>query len=305
MPQPNYHHLHLFWSVVREGGVGKAAKRLGLSQSTVSTQLRTLEEQGGAPLFTRVGRELVLTDAGRTAYSFAEEIFALGAELDAALRGARPGVPTRVAIGLSDAVPKALAARLLEAVLALPDSPRLLVHEDRTERLLQELVNHRLDAVITDAPMHPAWRVRAFHHPLGETGVSFCAAPPLARRLRDTFPASLHDAPLLLPTEHAAIRHPLDLWFEAQKVVPRVVAEVDDPALLKTLGRAGIAAFPVPTALAEELCGQYGVEVVGATAEVRERFYAITVERRVRHPAVLALTAAAGRALPPEPSRGG
>lgn len=303
MGQPNYHHLHLFWSVVREGGVGKAARRLALTQSTVSTQLRTLEASVGTPLFDRVGRELVLTEAGRTAFAYAEEIFALGSELEAVLRGGPGTAPNRLAVGLSDAVPKTIASRLLAAVLTMPDAPRLVVHEDRTGRLLGELANHQLDVVLTDAPMHPGMRVRAFHHPLGETGVRFCAAPALAARLRPGFPGSLQGAPLLLPTEHAAVRHPLDLWFEAQNVAPRVVAEVDDPALLKPLARTGLGAFAVPAAVVAEVCETYGVEEFGHTDEVRERFYAITVERRVRHPALLALTAAATRMLtPPSPA---
>ena len=295
-PELNYHHLRLFWAVVKEGGVARAGARLGLSQPTISGQLRTLAETVGAPLFSRVGRGLELTDTGRVVFRYADEIFALGRELGAVLADGAVDHPV-VTVGLSDAVPKLLAHRLLEPVLGLPNRPRLVVIEDRTERLLAELALHRLDVVLADAPMQPAHKVKAWHHRLGETRVVCCAAPKLAARLRPNFPASLDGAPLFLPTETAAVRHALDLWLDEIGARPDVVAEFDDSALMKTFAASGTAAFFVNEAVLDAVLQQYGVEVVGAVDAVRERYFAISVERRVRNPAVMALMSAAGSVL--------
>lgn len=296
---PNYHHLLLFWTVARQGGVGRAARHLGIGQPAVSTQLKQLEATLGAALFDRVGGAMVLTDAGRTTFAYAEEIFALGEELDAVVRGGRVGPAPRVGVGVSDAVPKSVAHRLLAAVLSLEQAPRLIVTEDRTERLLAELALHRLDVVLADAPMPPGVGVRAFHHPLGDTGLRFCATPTLADPLRATFPASLDGAPMLMPSVHAAVRPELDRWLSSRGLHPRVVAELDDSALTMTFGREGAGVFSVPAAVSQDVCALYGVVEIGGTDEVRERFFAITMERRVQHPAVLAIRAAAGRILLP------
>ncbi|MES2640353.1 MAG: LysR family transcriptional regulator [Myxococcota bacterium] len=299
MPVPldlNYHHLRLFWAVVKEGGVARAAKRLGLSQPTVSGQLRTLAEQVGTPLFTRAGRTLELTDTGRVVFRYADEIFSLGRELAAVLAQGGVDHPV-VTVGVAEAVPKMLAHRLLAPVLLLPQRPRLVVHEDRTDRLLAEVAVHRLDFVLTDTPMHPAIKVKAWHHGLGESPVVCVAEPALAARLRPSFPASLDGAPLLLPTEQAAVRRSLDVWFEENGLRPDIVAELDDSALMKTFGASGAGAFFVSEAVLPAVEALYGVERVGAVPAVRERYYAISVERRVRHPAVVALMEAAGSVL--------
>ncbi|MDP2306986.1 MAG: LysR family transcriptional regulator [Pseudomonadota bacterium] len=292
----NFHHLRLFWAVVKEGGVARAGKRLGLSQPTISGQLRTLADQLGTPLFSRSGRSLQLTDTGRVVFRYADEIFSLGRELQAVVAGGGADHPL-VTVGVSDAVPKMLTHRLLEPVLKLPQRPRLIVIEDRTDRLLAELAVHRLDVVLADTPMLPTHKVKAWHHRLGEAPVVCCAVPDLAARLRLDFPRSLEGAPLLLPTEQAAVRHALDLWLEELHIRPDVVAELDDSALIKTFGASGAGAFFVNEAVVTDVERQYGVERVGTVESVRERYFAISVERRVRNPAVVALMAAAGSVL--------
>lgn len=292
----NYHHLRLFWAVVKEGGVARAGRRLGLSQPTISGQLRTLAEQVGTPLFSRTGRTLELTDTGRIVFRYADEIFSLGRELSAVLALGGVDHPV-VTVGVADSVPKLLAHRLLAPVLALPVRPRLVVHEDRTERLLAELAVHRLDVVIADTPMNPSQKVKAWHHRLGEAPVVCVAVPELAARLRPDFPRSLDGAPILLPTEQAAVRHALDLWLEELGLRPDIVAELDDSALMKTFGASGAGAFFVNEAVLAGVTESYGVEPVGTVEAVRERYFAISVERRVRHPAVVALMTAAGSVL--------
>lgn len=293
----NYHHLYYFWTVVREGGVSRAARRLGLTQPTVSGQLRTLERTLGARLYERSGRELVLTETGQTVYRYAEEIFSLGRELQDVIRGRAVPQATRVSIGIADVVPKLVAFRLLEPVLRMPGRPRLVCVEDRPDRLLGELALNRLDLVLTDTPMHPAVKVRAWNHLLGECGVSFVARPDLAERHAPGFPRSLDGAPVLLPNEPGAVRRGLELWFDAQGIRPDVVAEVDDSALLQTFAQAGAGIAVGPTAIEADMLRQHGLAVVGRTEAVRERYYAVTVERRIRHPALVEMTRVASRVL--------
>ena len=301
MPPPselNLHHLRLFWAVVKEGGVARAGKRLGLSQPTISGQLRTLSEHVGAPLFSRSGRGLQLTDTGRLVFRYADEIFTLSRELAAVVAGGAVAHPV-LNVGVADVVPKLIAHRLLAPVLALPSGPRMVVVEDHTDNLLAELAVHRLDVVLTDAPMRPSLMVKAWHHRLGQAPVVCCALPALAASLRADFPASLHGAPVLLPTPLATVRHALDAWFDELGIRPLRVAEFDDSALLKTFAGSGAGACFVNAAVADEVCRLHGVERVGTVEGVREEYYAISVERRVRHPAVVAIMAAAGSLLGP------
>lgn len=293
----NYHHLFYFWTVVREGGVSKASRRLGLTQSTVSGQLRTLEESLGVKLYERAGRELVLTDAGQTAFRYAEEIFSLGREFQDVVRGRAVPHATRVTVGIAEVVPKLVAFRLLEPILSMPARPRLVCVEDAPDRLLADLAVHRLDIVLTDAPMHPAVKVRAWHHLLGECGVTFLAVPGIAERLAPGFPRSLDRAPMLLPNEPSALRRSLELWFDAEGVRPDVVAEGDDSALMKTFAQAGAGVVAAPRAIEGDVTRQYGLAPVGRTEAVHERYYAITVERRIRHPALVEVARAAPRVL--------
>ena len=293
----NYHHLLYFWLVVREGGVARAAARLRLSPPTVSGQVRALESALGEKLFERRGRHLVPTDMGRLVYRYADEIFSLGGELVDTVKGRPTGRPVRLVVGVADAVSKLIAYRLLQPALQLPEPVRIVCREDRPERLLAELSVHGLDLVLSDAPVGPAVNVRAFNHLLGECGVGFFAAPKLAQRLSGRFPESLHGVPMLLPTETTALRRALDQWFEAQGIRPQVVSEFEDSALLKVFGQQGLGVFPAPSAIEAEVRRQYGVRLVGTTTAVRERFYAISVERRLKNPAVVAICDAARATL--------
>jgi LysR family transcriptional activator of nhaA len=294
----NYHHLLYFWTVAREGGVSKAAAQLRLSQPTISAQIKMLEGALGAPLFERQGRTLVLTDVGRIAYRYADEIFAAGRELLETLRGRPAGRALRLTVGVANAVPKLIVYRLLRPALHAPEPVHLICREDNPERLVAQLANYELDVVIADRPAPPHVRVRVFNHRLGESDTAFFATPAVARRLRRRFPASLDGAPMLLPTSNTPLRHALDEWLAQTRVRPRVIADFEDPALMKAFGREAGAVFAAPAAIARDVCRLYGVSVVGRTAAVREAFYVISAERRLKHPGVLAMTAARGELFP-------
>jgi LysR family transcriptional activator of nhaA len=293
----NYHHLRVFWTAAREGGVTRASKRLNVSQPTVTTQIRALEQALGQKLFARSGRRLVLTESGRSAYRYADEIVGLGEELMDRMKGGSPGREVRLTVGVADVVPKLIAYRILEPALRLPEPVRVEGIEDTPDRLLAELAVFGLDVVLTDAPMGPTVRVRAHNHLLGECAVSLFGADRLARRYRRGFPLSLGGAPFLLPRQHSALRLGLDRWFEREKVRPHIAGEFDDSALLEALGQAGVGLFPAPSPLAGEVCRQYGVRCLGTLESVRQRFYAITVDRKLKHPAVIAICETARREL--------
>ena len=293
----NYHHLLYFWLVAREGGLKAAGRVLRLSHPTLSAQVHALEDQLGEKLFTRAGRRLQLTEMGRLVYGYADQIFTLGRELQDTVQGRSTGRPLRLNVGVVDVVPKLVVRRLLQPALALPEPVRLVCHEGSYERLLGQLADHALDLVLADAPVPPGSAVKAFNHLLGETGVSLLATPALARSLRADFPRSLDGAPVLLPLEHLGLRRALEQWFSRLEVRPKVVAEFEDSALLKVFGADGLGVFPVPTVIEAEVVRQHGVVVLGRTEEVRERFYAVSVERRLKHPAVLAITDAARQEL--------
>jgi LysR family transcriptional regulator, transcriptional activator of nhaA len=293
----NYHHLRYFWVVAREGGLAPAGRVLRLSHPTLSAQIHALEDQLGEKLFTRAGRRLALTEVGRAVLRYADEIFSLGRELVDTVQGRASGAPRRLDVGVADVVPKLVVRRLLEPALGLPDPVRLACHEAPQEQLLADLSRHELDVVITDAPVPAGGSVRAYNHLLGETGVSFFGTAPLARAHRQGFPGSLHGAPLLLPLENLTLRRSLNQWFDRHGLRPRVVAEFEDSALLKVFGADGLGIFAAPTVVERDVETQHGVEVLGRTEEVRERFYAITVERRLKHPAVVAISDAARHRL--------
>jgi LysR family transcriptional activator of nhaA len=293
----NYHHLLYFYTVAREGSVTRAAKQLRLAQPTLSGQIRKLEHVLDEKLFERQGRNLVLTEMGRLVYRYADEIFSLGRELMDTLRGRPTRRPARLLVGISDAVPKLVCHRLLETVLGMDEPVQLVLREGKSDDLLAALSVQAFDLVIADTPVGPHLKVRAFNHLLGESSITFFATPKLARRYRRGFPKSLDGAPLVLPTENTALRRSLDEWFERNDVRPRVVAEIEDTALLKVFGQHGAGIFPAPEILATEVRRQYRVEPVGAPGGVKERFYAISVERRIKHPAIVAITTAARREL--------
>jgi LysR family transcriptional activator of nhaA len=288
----NYHHLYYFWTVAHAGSIARAAEQLHLTQPTISNQLKTLEEALGHPLFERQGRRLVLTDVGRTALRYADDIFRTGRELQQALKGLPTGDRLRVAVGVADVIPKIVAERLLQPAVRAASGVTLVAREGPLPQLLASLALHELDVVLSDAPAGDTIRVRAFNHLLGETGVSFFAAPPLAR-LRKGFPGSLSGAPLLLPSAGTSLRGRLDRWMEARGIRPLVAGEFDDSALLQAFGARGFGAFAAPTAFETEVVAQHGVQVLGRADEIREQVYAITVERRLRHPAVVAIAEAA------------
>jgi LysR family transcriptional regulator, transcriptional activator of nhaA len=295
----NYQHLMYFWLVVREGGVARAADKLKLSHPTISTQVKQLERALGEKLLVKHGRRLVPTEVGRMAYRYADEIFGLGREFLDTIKG-RPGVgPLRLVVGISQSMPKLVARRLLAPARTLKNLPpvRLVCLEDSSERLLTELVAMNLDLLLSDAPIPPSSHVRAFNHLLGECGVSICATRELAHKYRRNFPRSLAGAPMLMPIEGSNLRRALDQFFDERELRPRIEGEFEDSALLKVFGQDGAGLFPVPTAVERDVLKQYEVELVGHLTEVRERFYAISVERRLKNPAVLAIFEAARKRL--------
>jgi LysR family transcriptional regulator, transcriptional activator of nhaA len=286
----NYHHLLYFWLVVREGGLAPACARLRLAPSTVSGQIRSFERALGEKLFDKRGRRLEPTEMGRLVYRYADEIFALGRELQEALKGGPVGRPARLVVGIADVVPKLVARRLLGPALALDPPVRLVCHEGKPERLLAELATHDLDVVLTDAPVPHTVPIKAYNHLLGECGVVFLATQKLAQAHRRRFPRSLDGAPLLLPAEGTTLRRSLEQWFEEQRIRPVVVAEFEDSALLEVFGQTGQGIFAAPSIVSRAVQREHQVRLVGATDDVRERFYAISVERRLKHPAVVAIS---------------
>ena len=290
----NYHHLLYFWQVAREGGLSRACVQLRLAPSTVSKQIHELEDVLGHALFTRVGRRLVLTESGRLTYRYAEEIFGLGRELQDTLKD-RPvaGRPLRLSVGVADVVPKLIARRVLERALAMGEPVRLVCREDKPDRLVAELALHNLDVILTDAPVPPHVKVKAFSHLLGEYSITFFGRPETASRLRKGFPGSLNGAPLLLPTENTMLRRTLDEWMNGASIRPNIVGEFEDSALLMSFGQRGAGLFPAPSPIAAEVARQYRVVPVGVVPGVRELLYAVSVERRIRHPAVAAVCVAA------------
>ncbi len=286
----NYHHLLYFWLVAREGGLAGAGKKLRLAQSTISGQIKALEEALGEQLFTRSGRRLALTEVGTMVFRYADEIFSLGRELQDTLQGRPVGRPLKLEVGVADVVPKLVALRLLEPALRLPEPVRLVCREDKPDRLIAALAAHQLDLVISDAPVDASIPIRAFSHLLGECGTYFFATKKLAAAHRRGFPKSLDHAPMLLPTENTMLRRSLEQWFSAQEIRPKVVGEFEDSALLQVFGQTGTGIFPATAVIADEIKRQHKVQLVGRVDEIRQRFYAISVERRIKNPAVLAIS---------------
>jgi LysR family transcriptional activator of nhaA len=293
----NYQQLFYFWVVAREGGLTHAARVLRLSHPTLHAHVRGLEERLEVKLFARQGRRLVLTDAGRVVQRYADEIFSLGREMVDTVRGQAPGMVPRLQVGVVDGLPKLVVRELLEPVRELSEPVRIVCSQGTYEHLLAELSLHRLDVVLADAPIPPGSNVRAFHHLLGQCGVGLFAVPELAKKIRRRFPESLRGAPMLLPLERLPLRRALDQWMTSLGVVPNIVAELGDSALLKVFGATGIGVFPAPLAVADEVCRQYGVQLIGQAGDIEQRFYVITLERKLHSPAVLALWQAARSAM--------
>ena len=289
----NLKHLRYFWSVATHGSVARAAESLFITPQTISGQLRELEEQVGAKLFSRAGRNLVLTETGQLVFSYADEMFRLGLELQDVLSGGSTGSRTTVKVGVAMVVPKLLAYRVLKPVLNMPEPAHLVCHEAPLVDLLADLSVHKLDLVLADSPASPTLNIRAYSHALGESGISFFAVPARAPTLAAGFPASLDREPMLMPSSGTLLRRSLESWFERHSLQPMVVAEFEDRALMKAFGERGSGVFTSPTAVEQDVLDKYGVAVVGRTQEVSERFYVISAERRIKNPAVSAITAAA------------
>ena len=293
----NYKHLHYFWSVAKEGGVARASERLNLTPQTISGQLTVLENCLGVVLFNRVGRNLELTETGRLILSYADEIFSLGSELEEVIHQLPDERPQLFRVGVVDVVPKSITHRILKPALHMPEQVRMICRESNLDTLLAELAIHRLDLVLADRPIPPTISTRGFSHKLGECAVSFFATEQLIKSLTGDFPACLNGAPLLLPSKGTQLRSSIDQWLDKHHIHPKMVAEFDDSALMKVFGQEGAGIFIAPAVIEAEVEWQYQVTAIGQVTEVREHFYAITVERRVTHPVISVVMSAARESL--------
>ena len=293
----NYNHLLYFWTVAREGSIARASEALFLTPQTISGQLKLLEEAIGKPLFHRVGRRLVLSETGQIVNQYADEIFSLGAELTQRMRSGEPGAPLVLNVGIVNSIAKLIARQILRPALDLEGELRLVCWEGSLEKLLADLAVHRLDLVISDHPIPTGLSVKAYNHLLGESGVAFFADRRKVRRYAPEFPRSLDGAPVLLPVNTSALRRRLDDWFEQKGVRPKILAEFEDSALQKAFGEAGIGLFPAPSAIAGKVESMYSARRVGEVDGVRETYYAISPERKIKHPAILGITEAARERL--------
>jgi LysR family transcriptional regulator, transcriptional activator of nhaA len=291
----NFKHLRYFWAVAKSGSIIRASINLHVTPQSISSQLAELEQVLGIRLFRRVGRGLEMTDIGRRIVSYAEEIFGLEDELLAVVRdqGSRTALPFR--IGIADSVPKSLTYRVVEPALHIEEAVRLFCREGALVSLLADLSVHRLDMVIADRAMPADLKVRAYNHLLGASDVTVFGAKAVVQGLKGKFPACINNAPFLLPGAEVALRVPLEQWFETQRVRPRIVGEFDDSALLKAFGQGGAGLFVAPTTIADYVCRQYGVRALGRIESVIDQLYAITTERRMQHPAAIAISQAASR----------
>ena len=286
----NYSHLQYFWTVAREGSIVKASEVLHLTPQTISGQLKLLEQSIGEPLFRRTGRRLVLSDTGHVAFQYADEIFSIGAELANVIRSKERSGSLAFNVGIVNSMPKLIAERIIAPAFDSETPLRVRCNEASLDQLLGELAVHHLDLVLSDQPVPSGLSLRAYSHRLGESGMSFFARRSDARRYKSKFPASLSDARMLLPTQSTALRRRLDEWFDTEGLSPTIVGEFDDSALLKAFGQAGVGVFTAPSAIEKEICEMYRTSVIGRTDEVTERFYAISPERRLKHPAVVLIT---------------
>jgi len=293
----NYHHLRYFWTVAREGGLTKASAKLHVSQPTISAQIQALEGALGEKLFRRAGRNLALTDAGQQVLSYAEEIFSTGQDLLNAVKHRPSSRPLRLNLGVADALPKLVAYRIIEPIFRLPQPVQVSCSEASVSDMLIELASYRLDLVLADEPASSGVTTNVFNQLLGESGVSFCAMPNLATKLRRGFPKSLNGAPALLPMSNTGLRRSLERWFHTVGVRPRLVGEFYDPAFVNILGMHGLGFMTVPTIVVKEAITRFGFRVIGQTEECQQQFYAITAERKLAHPAVISITSNARATL--------
>lgn len=293
----NYHHLLYFWTMAREGSVSRAADKLHLSQPTISGQLRQLEKAVGTKLYERTGRELRLTETGKIVFEYAEEIFTTGQELMQRLKGHEREQSLPFVVGIPDFVPKLIAYRLIEPIFKLSQPVQLVCYEGKLTELLADLAMHRLDLVLSDSPAGSQVSVKAYNHALGECGVSWVGLKDVAESLRDDYPNSLANQPLLLPTQNTLLRRSVEQWLEGQDFRPRIMAEIEDSALLKIMATQGLGLAPVADSILSDVEKQYGLHPIGTLNGATMQFYAISVERKVTHPAVRAVADEARRRL--------
>jgi LysR family transcriptional activator of nhaA len=293
MSRLNYHHLMYFWVVAREGTIARACALLHLTQPTISAQIRSLERQVGAKLFDRAGRNLALSDTGRMVFAYADEIFSLGRELQETLTGRPSGRPLRFVVGVNDTLPKVLVYQLLLPALHLDKVVQIVCEQGKPEQLHARLALNTLDVVLSDAPISPSSNIRAFNHLLGESGISIMATARLARACRRGFPKSLDGVPFLFPARGTSLRRSLEQWFDEMRIKPKLFGEFADTALLKEFGQNGAGAFAVRSVLEQQSRRLYRVQLLGRIDAIRERCYAISVEKKLKHPAVVALTESA------------
>lgn len=286
----NYNHLQYFWTVAREGSIAKASEVLHLTPQTISGQLKMLEKSCGQPLFNKQGRNLVPSELGRLVYEYADEIFSIGAELATVVRGNQVPGTAILNVGMVSTMPKLIAERIIAPALTGDEPIRVRCSEAALEDLLADLAVHRLDLVLSDQPIPPGLGITAFNHPLGESGLSFFMRKGKAGGLRQRFPQSLNDAPMLLQSQNSALRRQIDGWFERNRISPGIVGEFADSALMKAFGEAGAGVYASPTVIEKEICRMYRSTVIGRTTDISEQFYAISPERRLKHPAVIAVT---------------
>jgi LysR family transcriptional activator of nhaA len=286
----NYHHLQYFWAVAQEGSVAKASEKLHVTPATISIQLRDLEKSLGVKLFRKAGRGLALTEMGTAVQSYANDIFATGQELLDMVNGRPVGGPMVLRVGIKDVMPKLVAYQLLAPTLRMSGDVRLLCYEGDITKLISDLAIHKLDVVLSDTPIDPTMKVRAYSHLLGESDVVLVGTKALAKKIKAGFPGSLDGSPVLLPMKNSVLRRSLDYWFEVNEVRPKIVGEFEDSAMLKMMGKAGVGIFPVANTICKEVEDMYGVEFIAAIPDVTEKFYALSVERKVKHPAVLAIS---------------
>ena len=293
----NYHHLQYFWAVSQEGSVAKASEKLHVTPATISIQLRDLEKQLGVKLFRKAGRGLALTEMGTAVQSYANDIFATGQELLDMVHG-RPGEgPILFRVGIKDVMPKLIAYQLLEPTLQTAQEIRVACHEGDVSRLIADLAIHKLDVVLSDTPIDPSMKVKAYSHLLGESDVVLVGTKDLAKKVRKDFPDSLNSTPILLPMKDTVLRRSLDIWFDENEIRPQIRGEFEDSAMMKIMGKACVGVFPVTAIISEEVQAMYRVESIAKVPGVTERFYALSVERKIKHPAVLAISEVARKKL--------
>ncbi|MCF7667960.1 MAG: LysR family transcriptional regulator [Akkermansiaceae bacterium] len=286
----NYHHLRYFWAVAREGSLRRASEILKVSQPSMSTQIRLLEEALGEDLFRHSGRNLSMTEFGQLVYGYADEIFNLGGEILRATKQTPVARVLRLNVGIVDSFPKLVSHKILQPLLQHDPPVRLTCHEGKLAELVAQLGTHRLDVVLSDEPASPGVNGRLFNHPLGSSRLTFCATPQLAATLKGRFPRNLHEAPALLPTENCTLRRDLEKWFRHAGITPHVVGEFEDAAMAKVIASNGLGVIAIPSIVEDEACKHYGLVSIGRTRQIESQFYAITAERRFTHPAIQAIT---------------